>query len=189
MLQGLRTAAWSVAILTALGGASVAGDCPDGLLAASRFVENGGVGVRINVLRPSPDGKHLNASAEVVNTSEGPIFVAMVGPAPAAMDDSGVAYTLDGVQGIATCSSLAVNSIDWCMSNFNGAMPGGSFLLLQPGASANVQLSFAAPEVTRSGFASLSVSLAVGYGERPTNKATRTLENVAIAFPVVRFGD
>lgn len=189
MSKAFRTAASSVAILVALCGTSAAGECPDGLVAASRVVENGGVGVRVNLLRPSPDGMQLNASAEVVNMTEGPIYVAMVGPAPAAMDDSGVAYTLGSVQGIATCNSLAVNHIDWCMSNTNGSLPGGSFLLLQPGASGHVQLSFVAPEVTRSGFASLSLSLAVGYGERPTNKVTRPLENVAIAFPLVRFGD
>ncbi|MFN3688850.1 hypothetical protein [Salinarimonas sp.] len=189
MSKAFRTAASSVAILVALCGTPAAGECPDGLFAASRVVENGGVGVHVEILKPSPDGKQLNAGARIVNLTEGPIYVAMVGPEPAALDNAGSAYTLGGVLGVATCNSLAVNRIEWCLTNVNGYLPAASFLFLQPGASANVQMSFLAPDVTRSSAARLSLSLAVGYGERPTNERSRSLENVAIAFPMTDFDD
>lgn len=150
-------------------------------------IQNGGLGVRILFVGRQNDSKTLTISAELQNLTKEPIFVALVGPAPAAIDTSGVTYMLQKVGGMAQCETLEKRYIAHCFSNYSGYLPGAAFSLLQPGASAIVATTFAAEQVSASGFLSVSMNIALAKGSRPQDKRDKDakIENVAISFPLV----
>jgi hypothetical protein len=150
-------------------------------------ITNGGLGVRVLFVGRNPDGKSLTVSAELQNVMEEPAYLALVGPAPAAIDTQGVTYSLSQHAGLASCSKLDNGSIARCFANFSGYLPGESFSLLQPGAAAIVALTFASEQASDSGFLSVTLNVALGKGERPTSSRDNDhgLENVAISFPLI----
>ena len=159
--------------------------------ASGERVENGGIAVEIAFIGRNPDGKRLTIASEIRNLRDERVFVAVIGPPPGAIDNQGVTYSLASSAGIAQCGRLATSEIQNCMRNWNGILPGYAFSSLDPGTSALVSLSFEAPEVTQTGFLSLSLNLAVGVGEMPSNDRSvdRPLNNIAVTFPMIRLSD
>ncbi|MEE4209540.1 MAG: hypothetical protein V2I43_09765 [Parvularcula sp.] len=150
-------------------------------------VVNSGIGVRLIFVGRNANGKEFTVSAEVRNVTEQPAYVALVGPAPAAIDTNGVTYRLATLAGLAACPQLETRFIRQCMENNGVSFPGDAFSLLQPGAAAIVAITFSADEVSDSGFLSLTMNVALGLGTRPTSSRDRasSLENIAISFPLV----
>lgn len=154
-------------------------------------VENGGIAVEIAFIGRNPDGKRLTIASEIRNLRDERVFVAVIGPPPGAVDNHGVSYSLASSAGIAQCTQLRTDRIQECMRNWNGILPGYAFSSLDPGTSALVSLTFEAPEVSQTGLLSLSLNLAVGAGEMPSNDRSvdRPLDNVAVTFPMIRLSD
>lgn len=154
-------------------------------------VENGGIAVEIAFIGRNPDGKRLTIAAEIRNLRDERVFVAVIGPPPGAIDNQGVTYSLASSAGIAQCGRLETSEIENCMRNWNSILPGYAFSSLDPGTSALVSLTFEAPEVTQTGFLSLSLNLALGVGEMPSNDRSvdRPLDNIAVTFPMIRLSD
>lgn len=161
---------------------------PSGFTPTTDMIENGGIGVRVLFLGRNPDGKHLTVSAEIRNVGDEPAFIALVGPAPAAIDNMGVTYELKQISGLGTCKKLSMDWIQGCMINYQNALPGGVFSQLQPGASSVVAMTFEAPEITKTGFLSLALNVALARGKRPDSAANkeRGLDNIAISFPIIQ---
>jgi hypothetical protein len=170
------------------GAASVASGGPSGFTPTTDMVENGGIGVRVLFLGRNPDGKHLTVSAEIRNVADEPAFIALVGPAPSAIDNMGVTYELKQISGLATCEKMAMNWIQNCMNNYGNSLPGGVFSQLQPGASSVVAMTFEAPEITKTGFLSLALNVALAMAKRPdsAHNKERGLDNIAISFPIIQ---
>lgn len=154
---------------------------------STKQVQNNGLGVKLLFVGRNPDGKQLTISAELQNLTKEPVYLALVGPAPAAIDTSGVSYQLSKIAGMAQCNNLGNTYISYCFSNKSGALPGASFSLLQGGASAIVATTFTADQVSEAGYLSVTMNVAMGKGTRPGDKSDRgsQLENVAISFPLV----
>jgi hypothetical protein len=154
-------------------------------------VENGGIAVEIAFIGRNPDGKRLTVASEIRNLRDERVFVAVIGPPPGAVDNQGVTYSLASSAGIAQCDDLRTNRIQECMRNWSSILPGYAFSSLDPGTSALVSLTFEAPEVSQTGFLSLSLNLAVGAGEMPSNDRSvdRPLDNIAVTFPMIRLSD
>jgi len=170
------------------GNGAAAGSGPSGFTPTTDMIENGGIGVRVLFLGRNPDGKHLTVSAEIRNVADEPAFIALVGPPPSAIDNMGVTYGLNQISGLATCKRLSMDWIQGCLNNTQSALPGGVFSQLQPGASSVVAMTFEAPEVTRTGFLSLALNVALARGKRPDNAVNkeRGLDNIAISFPIIQ---
>lgn len=151
----------------------------------TEMIENGGIGVRVMFVGRNADGKTLTVSSEIKNLSDEAKYIALTGPQPAAIDTSGVTYSLLSHSGLGACKNLANEYIQYCAQNSSGYLPGSFFSLLQPGASSIVALTFQGPQVSESGFLSLTMNVAVGAGSRPIDGKQRKLENVAISFPLV----
>jgi hypothetical protein len=153
----------------------------------TKQVQNNGLGVRILFLGRNEEEKTLSISAELQNLSDKPLYLALVGPHPAAIDTSGIAYTLKKTAGLAQCRSLDNKNIAYCFSNYGNYLPGASFSLLQPGASAVVVTTFAANQISSSGFLSVTMNVAMAKGTRPSDKRGKDtkMENVAISFPLI----
>ena len=150
-------------------------------------IKNNGLGVRILFLGRNEEEKTLSISAELQNLSDEPLYLALVGPHPAAIDTSGIAYTLKKTAGLAQCRSLENKNIAYCFSNYSNYLPGSSFSLLQPGASAVVVTTFAANKISSSGLLSVTMNVAMAKGARPSDKRSKDtkMENVAISFPLI----
>jgi hypothetical protein len=150
-------------------------------------IQNNGLGVRILFLGRNEEEKTLSISVELQNLSDQPIYIALVGPHPAAIDTSGITYKLKKTAGLAQCNSLENKSIARCFSNYNNFLPGSSFSLLQPGASAVVVTTFSANKISSSGFLSVTMNVAMAKGARPSDKRGKDakMENVAISFPLI----
>lgn len=150
-------------------------------------IQNGGLGVRLMFVGRNEDGKTLTVSAELQNITEEPVYLALVGPPPAAIDTSGVTYTLSKIGGLAHCQSLENRYVARCFTNGYEYLPPGNFNLLQPGAAAIVATTFSAEQASTSGFLSVTMNVLLAKGSRPKSKRSSddALDNVAISFPVV----
>lgn len=171
----------------ASGGGPFGGQHTSPFAPSTGQIVNGGLGVKILFVGRNQDGKTLTISAELQNVSDEPIFIALVGPAPAAIDTSGVTYELKKIGGLAQCNSLDNNSIAYCFNNRSNYLPGANFSLLQPRVSAIVATTFAANQASTSGFLSVTMNVALAKGERPKDDRNKDnkLENVAISFPLI----
>ncbi|MCA0871438.1 hypothetical protein LCL97_11420 [Seohaeicola saemankumensis] len=160
-------------------------------------IRNGGLGVRILFVGKNADGKTLTVSAELQNVTDQPIFLALIGPPPAAIDTQGVSYQLQNAAGLPQCKVLHNDVIKNCflnetISSFKGfayrdPLPGSAFSVLQPAASAIVATTFTAEQASTSGFLSISMNVALATGMRPADDRANDpqLENVAISFPLI----
>ena len=155
------------------------------------FVENNGLAVRVLFIGKNKPQKMITLSAELKNTSAENIWLAVIGPKPAAVDTSGNTYQLSALNGLAQCKALDNGNVANCISNFSNLLPGDAFASLQSGASSIVTMQFSATDVPDSGFLSLSINVAVGSGQKPSNalKEPRELANVAISFPLISLED
>lgn len=191
-LAAICISAASVPVFAQLSEGSNSGDSAGGAVFAPSTdqIQNSGLGVRILFVGRNADGKTLTISAEVQNLLDQPGYIALVGPAPAAIDTQGVTYELKKVAGVALCKNLSNDGIKGCFSNaYGNYLPGSSFSVLQPKASSIVAMTFGAADVSDAGFLSATMNVALAVGERPSDSQRKTdeakLENVSISFPLV----
>ena len=74
----------------------------------------------------------LTVSARITNTADTPAYLAIVGPAPLALDNKGGVHYVREIVGIAKCQTLDNSKIDDCIANQNDILPGTTFTLLPP---------------------------------------------------------
>ncbi|WP_375230770.1 hypothetical protein [Roseobacter sp. S98] len=153
---------------------------------ASDYVENNGLAARVLFVSKSA-GTQRTVSIEMRNTREEPIWLAVIGPPPNAVDTLGSTYSVVQIAGLATCQTLKSNSIERCMTNYSGYLPGSAFTSLAAGASSLVNLTLSAPEAQSSGdgFMSLTMSAALGVGDQPAKSGDRGLISIPISFPLI----
>ncbi|MEM9429172.1 MAG: hypothetical protein AAGA32_06710 [Pseudomonadota bacterium] len=158
---------------------------PSSFSPTTEFVAQGGLAVRILFLGRNPGGKQLTISTQLVNTTEQPLNVALIGPAPTAIDMRGVQYALSNIAGIGRCKQLDFDWVAGCLTNYRDVLHNEHFAHLQPGATVIMPLTFTAEEISSTGFMSISMNFAVGSGDRVTDDNRSELRNFPITFPIV----
>ncbi|MEM1385448.1 MAG: hypothetical protein AAGD08_01045 [Pseudomonadota bacterium] len=158
---------------------------PAGFTPATEMQQNGGIGVQVLFVGRNPDGKQLTVSVQIQNTTDQPLNLAMIGPAPAAIDNRGVTYTLKQYAGLASCKSWQNQYVSTCMRNSSSYLPNETFGRLDAGSSSIVALTFEGSGVPDDGFLSISLNLAVGTGDRVTDANREDVRNIPITFPIV----
>ena len=154
--------------------------------AGSDFVENNGLSVRVLFISDASENRRT-ASLELKNTSDETIWLALIGPAPQAVDTSGNTYTITNIAGLASCKDLAVSSIDFCMTNRSNFLPGSAFSSLAANASSilNLTLQSSTDQIADTGFLSLTMSAALAQGDQPAKTGDRELIAIPISFPLI----
>lgn len=152
----------------------------------SDFIENNGLSVRVLFVSKA-SGEQRTVSIELKNSREEPIWLAIIGPPPTAVDTSGNTYSVVQIAGLATCEQLVTKHIASCMTNRYGYMPGDSLSNLAPGASSlvNMTIQAASGQAVDEGFLSLTMNAALGIGDQPKGDGDRGLISIPVSFPLI----
>lgn len=162
------------------------GAAPGAFESGSDFVENNGLAVRVLFIS-QPAGTQRTVSVEMKNTRDEAVWLAVIGPAPTAIDTQGSTYQVVQIAGVGTCKSLQTTHIDNCMRNSSSYLPGTVFSVLAPGSSSliNITLDTKGAAGATQGFMSLTMNAAMGIGDQPAPSGERGLVSVPISFPLI----
>lgn len=129
----------------------------------------------------------LVLSVRITNTDESSAYLALVGPEPSAVDSGGGIYKVQNLGGIATCALLSNSTIDNCIRNTLGVLPGTMFSLVPPGTSMLVNFELSSLRMAKEGLVSITMNAALGRGTRPLDDRSKNpkLEYIGIHLPLI----
>ena len=150
-------------------------------------VRGNGLETRVLFVGSNIAERTLTLSVSVTNTGAEPVYLALVGPHPRAVDSQGGTYQVAGVAGIAQCESMLNSQIDGCIRNRRNRLPGTMFTLIPPKASSLLNIELSTRKVAREGFVSFTMNAAMGRGTRPDDdrSADAKLDYINIHLPAL----
>ncbi len=129
----------------------------------------------------------LTVSARITNTAGTPAYLAIVGPAPLALDNKGGVHYVREIAGIAKCHTLDNSRIDDCIANEHNILPGTTFTLLPPNVPTLVNIQLKARDLQPDTMVSFTMNAALARGQRPNNRRSneQKLEYINIHMPLL----
>ena len=129
----------------------------------------------------------LTVSARITNTADTPAYLAIVGPAPLALDNKGGVHYVREIVGIAKCQTLDNSRIDDCIANQNDILPATTFTLLPPKVPTLLNIQLKARDLQLDTMVSFVMNAALARGQRPSNRraSEQKLENINIHMPLL----
>ncbi|MCY3669894.1 MAG: hypothetical protein OXH14_02310 [Alphaproteobacteria bacterium] len=129
----------------------------------------------------------VTVSVRITNTADSPAYLAIVSPAPTALDNRGGVYDVEKIAGIARCSHLHNSEIDNCIANRRGYLPGTTFSLLPPKIPTLVNIELQADNLQPGTSISFTMNAALARNTRPTNnRSDQSLpEYINLHFPLM----
>lgn len=98
----------------------------------SPAIQGNGLSTQVLFIGADQARNSLTVSVRITNTAGTPAYLAIVGPAPLALDNKGGVHHVREIAGIAQCQVLRNSRIDDCIANERNILPGTTFTLLPP---------------------------------------------------------
>ena len=168
---------------------SLGADSSDATVVPSPVAVVSGNGLETRVLFVGLDmARHtLTLSVEITNIGPGSVYLALVGPAPRAVDSRGGTYKVEKLAGMAKCRHMSNSNIDDCIRNVRDYLPGTMFTLIPANATSLLTFELSTRSVAKDGLLSFTMNAALGRGSRPADDRHHEpdLEYVNIYLPAV----
>ena len=177
----MRTLLTLVFLVSASGAVAHSGHPP------SPAVQGNGLSTQVLFIGADRAHSTLTVSVRITNTADTPVYLAIVGPEPLALDNKGGVHRISQISGMAKCVYLSNSSIDGCITNQRGHLPGNSFTLLPPKVPTLVNILFKAEDLQPDALISFTMNAALARGPRPTNRRSneQKIEYINIHLPLL----
>ena len=154
---------------------------------ASPPVVGHGLSTQVLFIGADRSRNRVTVSVRITNTADTPAYLAIVGPPPNALDSRGGVYDLEKIAGIARCGRLHNSSIDDCIANRHGYLPGTTFTLLPPKVPTLINVELEAENLQPQTSLSFTMNAALARNTRPTNnRSGQSLpEYINLHFPLM----
>lgn len=166
-------------------------------IASTEVKRKNGLGAQVLFVNKNQESKELVVNVMLENHGKQDLYLALIPPAPQALDNQGASYTYDTDHRrlvIGRCEYIN-GSRDQCLENNQDALQPGEFTKLETASTVLFQLVFQNlirgnwENISETGILTLSFNLAVSEGAPPVDEdpvdVNRGLETVNISFPLI----
>lgn len=153
----------------------------------SPAIQGNGLSTQVLFIGADRARNSLTVSVRITNTAGTPAYLAIVGPAPLALDNKGGVHHVREIAGIAQCQDLHNSSIDNCIDNHHDILPGTTFTLLPPKVPTLINIQLKARDLQPETMVSFVMNAALARGQRPANRRSsdQKLEYINIHMPLL----